>query len=121
MLLCNIYDIHLHHQNTQKTIKMKAIINTKSASYKHLNGKTFNVKEVFSSFVSVEVPSEYVKGGIIPTDFNYNEILIVDIDAEIQKAFHDQHWGNDHERYLNLKNYCIIKKIKIKVVLNTFA
>jgi hypothetical protein len=121
VLLCNNYDIHLHHQITQKTIKMKAIINTKSASYKHLNGKTFNVKEVFSSFVAIEIPSQICEGRFDTCDFNHNEVLIVDIDAEIQKAFHDQNWGNDHERYLNLKNYCIIKKIKIKVVLNTFA
>jgi hypothetical protein len=100
---------------------MKAIINTKSASYKHLNGKTFNVKEVFSSFASVEVPSEYVKGGIIPTDFNYNEILIIDIDAEIQKAFDDHNWGINHKAYIHLKNYCIVNKIKTKEVLNTFA
>ena len=111
----------LHHQITQKTSTMKAIINTKSASYKHLNGKTFNVKEVFSSFASVEVPNEYVKGGIIFTDFNYNEMLIVDIDVEIQKAFDGHNWGNDHKRYIHLKNYCISKKIKTKEVLNTFA
>jgi hypothetical protein len=100
---------------------MKAIINTKSKSYKHLNGKTFNVKEVFSTFVSIEVTSEYVKGGIITTDFNHNEILIVDIDNEIQKAFDDHNWGGNHKTYIHLRNYCIAKKIKTNELLTTYA
>ncbi len=100
---------------------MKAIINTKSPGYKHLNGKTFNVKEVFSTFVSVEVTSEFVKGGIITTDFNHNEVLIVDIDNEIQKAFDDHNWGINHKAYISLKNYCIANKIKTNEQLTTFA
>jgi hypothetical protein len=100
---------------------MKAIIKTKSPGYKHLNGKTFNVKEVFTTFVAVEVTSEFVKGGIIPTDFNHNEVLIVDIDNEIQKAFDDHNWGINHKAYINLKNYCIANKIKTNEQLTTFA
>lgn len=100
---------------------MKAIINTKSASYKHLNGKTFNVKQVFSSFVAIEIPSQICEGRLDTCDFNHDEVLIVDIDAEIQRAFDDHNWGNDHKRYIHLKNYCIIKKIKTKEVLTTFA
>jgi hypothetical protein len=98
---------------------MKAIINTKSKNYKHLNGRTFNVKQVFSSFVAVEVTSEFVKGGIITTDFNHNEVLIVDIDNEVEMAL--EYWGNDSKTYINLKNYCISNKIKTNEQLTTFA
>lgn len=100
---------------------MKAIINTKSASYKNLNGRTFNVKQVFSSFVEVEIPSDYVKGGIILTDFKHEEVLIVEIDNEIQMAFDNHNWGNDTKTYIHLKNYCITKKINTNEQLTTFA
>ena len=120
VLRCNIYDIHLQNKITQNT-KMKAIIDTKSASYKHLNGKTFNVKQVFSSFVAIEIPSQICEGKFDTCDFNHNEVLIVDIDAEIQKAFDDHNWGINHKAYIHLKNYCIANKIKTKEVLNTFA
>jgi hypothetical protein len=100
---------------------MKAIINTKSATYKHLNGKTFNVFEIFTSFLALELPSNFVKGGIITTDFNHKEVIIVDIDNEIQSAFDDYNWGNDCKRYNNLRNYCITKKIKTNEELTYFA
>jgi len=100
---------------------MKAIINTKSANYKHMNGKTYEVKQLFSTFAAIVLPSEYVKGGFICIDFNLSEIIIVDIDSEIQKAFDDHNWGNDCRRYIHLRNYCISKKIKTNELLNTFA
>jgi hypothetical protein len=100
---------------------MKAIIKTKSASYKHLNGRTFNVKEVFTSFVALEVTSEFVKGGIITTDFNHNEVLIVDIDTEVQRAYDDHNWGSNHKAYIHLKNYCIANRIKTNEQLTTIA
>jgi hypothetical protein len=100
---------------------MKAIIKTKSASYKHLNGRTFNVKEVFTSFVALEVTSEFVKGGIITTDFNHNEVLIVDIDTEVQRAYDDHNWGSNHKAYINLKYYCIANRIKTNEQLTTIA
>ena len=101
---------------------MKAIINTKKTSgFSYLNGHTFEVKEVFSSFFAIEIPSQICEGRYDTCDFNHNEVLIVDIDAEIQKAFNDHNWGNDHKRYIHLKNYCITKKIKTNEQLTTFA
>jgi len=100
---------------------MEAIINTKSATYKHLNGKTFAIKEIFTSFVALELPFNFIKGGINTTDFNHKEVIIVDIDNEIQSAFDDHNWGNDCKRYIHLRNYCITKKIKTNEELTTFA
>jgi len=100
---------------------MKAIINTTSKNYKHLNGRTFNVKELFTSFVAIELTNEFVKGGIITTDFNHNEVLIIDIDAEVQKAYDNYNWGNDNKSYIKLKNYCISNRIKTNEQLTIIA
>jgi len=100
---------------------MKTIINTKSKNYKYLNGRTFNVKELFTSFVAIELTSEFVKGGIITINFNHNEVLIVDIDAEVQKAYDYYNSGNDNKRYIMLKHYCISNRIKTNEQLTTIA
>ena len=101
---------------------MKAIINTKKASgFSHLNGRTFKVKEVFTSFVALEIPSQICEGRFDTCDFNHNEILIVDIDTEVQKAYDDFSWGSDNKRYIKLKDYCIANRIKTNEQLTTFA
>jgi hypothetical protein len=101
---------------------MKAIINTKKTSgFSYLNGCTFNVKEVFTSFVAIEIPSQICEGKYDTCDFNHNEVLIVDIDAEVQRAYDDYNWGNDNRRYIKLKDYCISNRIKTNEQLTTIA
>jgi len=95
---------------------MKAI-----SGFSYLNGRTYKVKEVFTSFVAIEIPSQICEGRFDTCDFNHNEVLIVDIDNEIQKAFDDHNWGINHKAYIHLKNYCIAKKIKTNEQLTTYA
>jgi hypothetical protein len=100
---------------------MKAIINTKSASYKHLNGRTYKVKQVFSSFVAIEIPSQICEGRFDTCDFNHNEVLIVDIDAEVQRAYDNFNWGSDNKTYIRLKDYCLANRIKTNEQRTTIA
>lgn len=58
---------------------MKVIINVnQKSSYSYLNGRTFEIKELLSSMISVEI-----KG--ITIDFGFKEIFIVDIEKELEK------------------------------------
>jgi hypothetical protein len=102
---------------------MNAIINikTKTSGFSHLNGHTFQVKELFSSFCAILIPSEICDGRFDTCDFNYDEIIIVDIDNEVQKAYDNYNWGSNNKAYINLKNYCIAKKIKTNEQVTTFA
>jgi hypothetical protein len=102
---------------------MKAIINIKqkTSGFSHLNGRTFEIKELFSSFCAIQIPSQICDGRFDTCDFAYNEILIVDIDSEIQKAFDDHNWGSNTKAYIHLKNYCIAKKIKTNEQVTIFA
>jgi hypothetical protein len=101
---------------------MKAIINTKKTSgFSYLNGRTFEVKEVFTTFVAIQIPSQICYGKFDTCDFNHNEVIIVDIDAEVQKAYDDYSWGNDNKRYIKLKDYCISNRIKTNEQLTTIA
>jgi len=101
---------------------MKAIINTKKASgFSYLNGRTFEVKEVFTSFIAIQIPSQICNDKFDTCDFNHNEILIVDIDREVQKAYDDYNWGSDNKKYMRLKDYCIANRIKTNEQLTTIA
>lgn len=99
---------------------MKAILNLnpKNKVYSLFNGKTFNVLSISHQSVCLEISSEWVNGNSIPTDFAFNEVIIVDIDAEIQKAYDDHNWGQNPQKYIYLKNYCISKKIQTNEIYN---
>lgn len=98
---------------------MKAIIKVpKSSAYSFLNGHTFEVQEVFSTFVSLKIPSQI--GEITGIDFSYNEIIIVDIDNEIQKSYDDFNFGYN-SIYIHLKYYCKINNITTKEEYNCLA
>lgn len=91
---------------------MKAIINTKKSSgLSHLNGKTFEVKEILSNIVALSIPSQICEGRFDTCDFAFDEVIIVDIDAEVQKAYNDYCWS-ESKQYIKLKNYCIKNRIK---------
>lgn len=81
---------------------MKAIINVnENSAYAHLNGKTFPAKELMSTLVAMDIYGTTV-------DFQHQEVLIVDLDAEMQSAYDAFNWGggNNATKYNNLKNYC---------------
>ncbi len=99
---------------------MKAIINIKrkSSGFSYLNGHTFEVKEILSNLVAVQIPSQICEGKFNTCDFAFEEVIIVDIDSEMQTAYDNQIWGNDNYTYRNMLTYCLINKLKVSVVYN---
>jgi hypothetical protein len=64
---------------------MKAIVNVnKNSAYSYLNGRTFEVKELNSKTIAVEI--KHKEFGICIADFSYTEVLIIDIEFEISEA-----------------------------------
>ena len=91
---------------------MKAIVNIKksSSNYKQLNGLTFEVSEVLSQQVALLIPNKEL-GKDVVTDFHHTEVMIVDIEKELQKAYDSFNWGSDSRTYRNLETYCIHNSI----------
>lgn len=83
----------------------------------YLNGHTFEVKEILSNLVSLNIPSKIYEGRFVTCDFAFNEVIIVDIDAEVQKAFDAYNW-NGSKLYANLMNYCTKNGIKTNEKIN---
>lgn len=85
---------------------MKAIIKMNSSSssyYAKFNFLTFEVSEIGSSFVSINgLNPEFPQN---KTDFSFDEIIIVDIAKEIEKA-------KDLKKIAGLQRYCTLKKIQ---------
>lgn len=97
---------------------MKAIINTKKSSgMSYLNGHTFEVKEILSNLVALSIPSRICEGRFDTCDFSFEEVIIVDIDAEVQKAFDAYNWSGS-KLYANLINYCTKNGIKTNEKIN---
>lgn len=97
---------------------MRAIVtnvNPKS-SFANCNGLTFEVKEVLTTLVALNVPDEC--GKIRAVDFTHKEVFIVDIQEELQQAYDDKNWGSDYNTYASLEKYCETKGIKLKVKYN---
>ena len=68
---------------------MKAIVKVKKGSvYSNFNGLTFEVEEINSTFVRLDING-------ISTDFLYTEVIIVDIQKEYQKAFDNYNFNGD--------------------------
>ena len=109
-------NIHIH----LNIHTMKAIINIKrkSSVFSYLNGHTFEVKEILSSSVAVQIPSQICEGKFDTFEFIFEEVIIVDIDNEMQTAYDNQIWGNDSYTYRNMLIYCLINKLKVSVVYN---
>jgi hypothetical protein len=90
---------------------MKAIVNVnKGSNYARFNGLTFEVAEVLSQQVAILIPSKEL-GKDVTTDFGHSEIIIVDIEKELQKAYDNYNWGSDIRTYKNLEAYCIKRGI----------
>lgn len=86
---------------------MKAIVKVnKNSSYSRFNGLTFEVKEVLSQQIALFIPSLEL-GKDLTTDFGHSEVIIVDIENELQKAYDNYNWGSDTRTYRNLEAYCI--------------
>lgn len=80
---------------------MKAIINVnKNSSYAMYNGFTFDIKEVFSNTLDLNVYGT-------TTNFSFTEILIVDINEEIEKLQNDCKYPGsiDARKLLNKLSY----------------
>ena len=101
---------------------MKAIINIKRKSwgYSYLNGHTFEVKEILSHLVSVQIPSQICEGKFVTCDFAFDEVIIVDIDNEVQSQY-DQYCWDGKGCYVNLRYYCIANRIKTNEKINCHA
>ena len=94
---------------------MKAIILVKNASfYQKFNDLTFDVAEIGSSFIAIRGLNPDNANNL--TDFTFNEVFIVDIDSELQKAREAADWygGKCLTKYNNLKKYCEFRKIEDK-------
>jgi len=98
---------------------MKAIINInrKSSGFSYLNGHTFEVKEILSNLVAVQIPSQICEGKFDTCDFAFNEVIIVDIDEEVQSEYNQYCWDGKG-CYFNLGYYCIANRIKTNVKYN---
>lgn len=94
---------------------MKAILNTKSNSYKHLNGLTFEVGEVLNGNLGlIGVNKEFPKNQV---DFSFDELFIVDIEKELQQASEDNDWYGGYEKGYKLqalKYYCKLKGLALE-------
>jgi hypothetical protein len=92
---------------------MTAIVNVdKSSSFSKYNGLTFEVNDVFPKVIHLIVNDHEMDRDMI--HLNHKEIMIVDIQKELQVAYDNYNWGNDHNTYMNLQLYCLINNICIK-------
>ena len=96
---------------------MKAIIKINNASYySKFNFLTFDIAEMGSSFVAIQgLNPEFPNN---KTDFSFDEVFIVDIEKELQKARESSEWygGEATRKFNNLKKYCEFRKIEDKTV-----
>jgi len=83
---------------------MKAIVNVnKKSAYSKYNGLTFDVIDVMSTIISLNIDNRTV-------DFSHKELFIVDINNELQREYDNYNWGS--KTYLNqLKLYCAFNDI----------
>ena len=95
---------------------MKAIITNvkKSSGYSDYNGLTFDVVEILSNIICINIPSKICDGRFDRVDFSYSEVTIVDIQHELQSAYDNWNWGSDTKTFINLKKYCDERGIKYK-------
>jgi len=94
---------------------MKAIINlpyNSNSSYRSLNGNTFEIKEVLSILICLLIPNEI--GDFKSVDFSFKEVLIVNVNTEIQKAYDSYNCGSDYLTYNILVRYCKENKIQFQ-------
>ena len=79
---------------------MKAVIALPNGSaYAHLNGHTFDVHEILSNIIVLDIEG-------VKTDFGHSEVIIVDFPKEMQLAYDMAAWNvNELSRLHNLKEY----------------
>jgi len=93
---------------------MKAIVNVnKGSSQARNNGLTFRVKEVLSTIIALEIPSNEM-GLDLTTDFSFREVFIVDFENELKIAYKDLTSGFDLRTFDNLCVYAENKGMKYK-------
>lgn len=88
---------------------MKAIVNVKKSNqYSKFNFKTFEVVEVLSNLIALNLNG-------VTTDFSHKEVIIVDIENEMQIAYDNYNWGTNIYVFHNLRSYCDKNKIDVKL------
>jgi hypothetical protein len=93
---------------------MKAIVNVhKASNQSRNNGLTFRVKEVLSTIVALEIPSNEM-GIDLTTDFSFREVFIVDFENELKIAYKDLTGGFDLRTFDNLCAYADNKGMRYK-------
>jgi len=94
-------------QNNQNHKEMKAIVKVlRSSAYYDYNGRTFEVKELLSTLVGLDILGTTV-------DFLHTEVMIVDIDSEFQCEYDKFNWGSKN-CYRNLESYASANAILYK-------
>ena len=94
---------------------MRAIVKVnKNSAFSHLNGLTFDVKEVLSNIISLDVDG-------ITVDFSFKEVMIVDIQQESQRLYDLCNWYGNIDmlvKFNKLNDYKEQNKIKFELVYN---
>ena len=91
---------------------MKVIINLPASSaYSVYNKHTFPLSEncLGRSIATIALP--HSSGGVRLTDFHHKEIIIVDFQEELQRAYDNHNWGLDDSTYANLMSYALLNNI----------
>ncbi len=89
---------------------MLAIITNinKKSGYSKYKGLTFEVKEVLSTLIALNIEG-------VTVDFTHHEVMIVDFNSELQKAFDRYNWdSSDYKDYRNMQKYAVTQGIKFK-------
>ena len=93
---------------------MTAIINVnKKSAYAKFNGLTFNVKSIYNTTIDLDING-------VTVAFGFSEIIIVNIQAEMQKFFDLYNWDGN-TTYIKLQSYCAIKNYQVDVTYNCHA
>ena len=90
--------------------KIYAIVNVnKHSAYAHLNGLTFEVKEIRHSQIDLLIEGRTVC-------FGHKEVMICDLQNTMQKVYDNRNWsGGSYERiYNSLELYVKANEIKFK-------
>lgn len=86
---------------------MKAILNLTKGVYSPKFGQTFEVVEFFLNTVTLLIDN-------VRVDFKLNEVLIVDIQKEYQKAFDTFNWNGDFKKMRFIQDFASVNRIFIE-------
>ena len=96
---------------------MKVIINVpKYSAYAHLNGLSFEVKEVLQGMVAVKldnIKTDFKEKDTVTADFSFKEVMVQNFQDEYQSAYDSHNFnGLRSKDYYFLRNYKEHNKIE---------